>query len=110
MDFNTGASLLLQSGSRWLGLTLDLIGSVIVFTSIMVAILMGQTGPVSLGLLVSYRCMLAIYKHTAINGISARKQAAPNLSDKMFSNEHGLGGVRGSKMGVVARLACNPTV
>ena len=49
IDINTCASLMLQSGSRWLGLTLDMIGSVIVFTSIIIAILMDQTGPASLG-------------------------------------------------------------
>ena len=55
VDTNTGASLMLQSGARWLGLSLDLIGSVIVFTSVMAAILIGQTGPAGLGLLISYR-------------------------------------------------------
>ena len=55
VDTNTGASLMLQSGSRWLGLGLDLIGSLMVFTSIMVTILTGNTGPAGLGLLISYR-------------------------------------------------------
>ena len=40
---------------RWLGLTLDIIGSLIVYSSIMIAICMDQTNPASLGLLISYR-------------------------------------------------------
>ena len=55
VDTNTGASLMLQSGSRWLGLSLDLIGSLMVFTSVMVTLLTGNTGPAGLGLLISYR-------------------------------------------------------
>ena len=55
IDSNTGAAIMLQSGSRWLGLTLDMIGSVIVFSSITIAIFIGDAGPASLGLLISYR-------------------------------------------------------
>ena len=55
IDTNTSASIMLQSGCRWLGLTLDIIGSVIVFSSITIAIFMDQTGPAALGLLISYR-------------------------------------------------------
>ena len=72
--------MVLQSGARWLGLTLDMIGAVIVtiltipyhsyhtipqvivFTSILAAILMDQTNPASLGLLISYRS--SCYSHT----------------------------------------------
>ena len=53
---------MLQSGSRWLGLSLDLIGSVMVFPSVMVAILTGNTGPAGLGLLITYRSSIIIVK------------------------------------------------
>ena len=54
------ASVVLQSGARWLGLTLDMIGAVIVFPSVLAAILMDQTNPASLGLLISYRSTVNI--------------------------------------------------
>ena len=41
VDTNTGASLMLQSGARWLGLSLDLIGSVIIIM-IIIIIIIGQ--------------------------------------------------------------------
>ena len=47
--------------SRWLGLTLDMIGSVIVFTSITVASLLSSTGPAGMGLLISYSLLIPIY-------------------------------------------------
>ena len=63
VDTNTVASVVLQSGARWLGLTLDMIGAVIVFTSVLAAILMDQTNPASLGLLISYRSNISSHTH-----------------------------------------------
>ena len=63
VDTNTVASVVLQSGARWLGLTLDMIGAVIVFTSVLAAILMDQTNPASLGLLISYRSTISSHTH-----------------------------------------------
>jgi len=66
IDTNTAASLILQSGCRWLGLTLDVIGSVIVFTSVTIAIVMTEytsdhSAPASMGLLISYSLLVPIY-------------------------------------------------
>ena len=66
IDTNTAASLVLQSGCRWLGLTLDVIGSVIVFTSVTIAIIMTEyttdpAAPASMGLLISYSLLVPIY-------------------------------------------------
>ena len=46
---------------RWLGLTLDMIGSVIVFTSITAASLLESTNPAGMGLLISYSLLIPIY-------------------------------------------------
>ena len=47
-----------------------MIGSVIVFTSIMIAVLMGQTGPGSLGLLISYSLLIPIYLAWVVKFVS----------------------------------------
>ena len=58
--------LTFKSGCRWLGLTLDVIGALIVFISITIALLMTEHGndplaPASLGLLISYSLLVPIY-------------------------------------------------
>jgi len=66
IDTNTSAFLILQSGCRWLGLTLDVIGALIVFASITIALVMTEhtsdpVAPASLGLLISYSLLVPIY-------------------------------------------------
>ena len=66
IDTNTSAFLILQSGCRWLGLTLDVIGALIVFTSVTIAVLMTEQttdpmAPASVGLLISYSLLVPIY-------------------------------------------------
>jgi len=66
IDANTAASLILQSGCRWLGLTLDVIGSIIVFASVTIAVIMTEyttdpAAPASMGLLISYSLLVPIY-------------------------------------------------
>jgi len=66
IDNNTAASLILQSGCRWLGLTLDVIGAIIVFTSVAIAVVMNSYGsdpsaPASMGLLITYSLQVPVY-------------------------------------------------
>ena len=59
--FSLCVRVLVSVLSRWLGLTLDMIGSVIVFTSITAASLLSSTGPAGMGLLISYSLLIPIY-------------------------------------------------
>lgn len=59
LDANTTALLLLQSGSRWLGVSLDMAGSVIVFASV-ISCLIG-TPNATIGLALNYSLLVPIY-------------------------------------------------
>jgi ATP-binding cassette subfamily C (CFTR/MRP) protein 1 len=65
IDVNTAASIMLQSGCPWLGLTLDVIGSIIVFVSVTIAVIMTEyttdpAAPASMGLFISYSLLVPI--------------------------------------------------
>ena len=61
IDKNTVACLVLQSGCRWLGVTLDYTGAVMVFASVVINLAMGhwnsdgRTSAASIGLSLNYR-------------------------------------------------------
>ncbi|XP_023349445.1 ATP-binding cassette sub-family C member Sur isoform X2 [Eurytemora carolleeae] len=66
IDSHSAASLIHQSGCRWLGLTLDLTGAMIVFISIFISAILstGSKDPgisASLGLSMSYIMLVPIY-------------------------------------------------
>ena len=67
IDKNTVACLVLQSGCRWLGVTLDYTGAVMVFASVVINLAMGhwnsdgRTSAASIGLSLNYSLLVPIY-------------------------------------------------
>ena len=63
LDANTTAMLLLQSGSRWLAVSLDMAGSVIVFASVLSCLLNrnGRASDESFALALNYSLLIPIY-------------------------------------------------
>ena len=59
LDANTTALLLTQSGSRWLGVTLDMAGSFIVFASVISCLINQEVQ--SIGLALNYSLLVPIY-------------------------------------------------
>ena len=69
IDKNTVACLVLQSGCRWLGVTLDYTGAVMVFASVVINLAMGhwnsdgRTSAASIGLSLNYRVVQLNFTH-----------------------------------------------
>ncbi len=66
VDKNTTAFLVLQSGCRWLGLTLDYAGATMVFASVMINLVVchwypGEQSSASIGLSMNYSLLVPIY-------------------------------------------------
>jgi ABC-type multidrug transport system fused ATPase/permease subunit len=64
LDANTTALLLVQSGSRWLGVSLDLVGSLMVFASVMSALITVKDlegAQETFGLALNYSLLVPIY-------------------------------------------------
>ena len=61
LDANTTALLLLQSGSRWLGVSLDMAGSVIVFASVISCLISFDNAGETFGLALNYSLLVPIY-------------------------------------------------
>ena len=55
------AELLVQSGARWLGVALDLVGSVIVFSSVLSCLIAFDNAGETLGLALNYSLQVPIY-------------------------------------------------
>ncbi len=63
LEANTTALLLSQSGSRWLGVTLDILGSLVVFASVMSCLIFtpGGNGVDAIGFVLNYSLLVPIY-------------------------------------------------
>ena len=61
VNANTTAELLVQSGARWLGVALDSVGSIIVFSSVLSCLLAFENAQDTLGLALNYSLQVPIY-------------------------------------------------